>query len=65
MLDTALNRMIEYEEDIIPVLDEDGRILGDLRLSEVLLKTLEMSTVPEETTSPPAEDPVLVPAGAA
>ena len=41
-LRTALNRMIEYQEDIIPVLDDDGRVLGDLKLSEVLLKTLEM-----------------------
>ena len=65
MLDTALNRMIEFEEDIIPVLDEDGRILGDLRLSEVLLKTLEMSTEQEETHGSPAVDPALVPAGVA
>jgi len=40
-LRTALNRMIEYKEDIIPVLDENGKVIGDLRLSEVLSKTLE------------------------
>lgn len=50
-LRTALKRMIEYEEDIIPVLDEDDRIVGDLRLSEVLLKTLEMNRVQDEVSS--------------
>lgn len=41
-LQTALNKMLDFEEDIIPVLDSEGRILGDLRLSEVLLKSLEV-----------------------
>jgi CBS domain-containing protein len=40
-LQTALDKMLDYEEDIIPVLDNEGHILGDLRLSEVLLKALE------------------------
>ena len=41
-LQTALNQMIDSGEDIIPVLDSEGRILGDLRLSEVLLKAIEI-----------------------
>jgi len=32
-LQTALDKMLNYEEDIIPVLDSEGNILGDLRLS--------------------------------
>jgi hypothetical protein len=35
-LQTALDKMLRYEEDIIPVLDHEGKVLGDLRLSEVL-----------------------------
>ncbi len=35
-LQAALDKMLDYEEDIIPVLDNVGKILGDLRLSEVL-----------------------------
>jgi len=35
-LQSALDKMLDYEEDIIPVLDSEGRILGDLGLSEVL-----------------------------
>jgi CBS domain-containing protein len=42
-LETALNQMFEHEENHIPVLDEDGKILGDLNVSEVLLKALEVS----------------------
>jgi len=41
-LQTALDKMLDFDEDIIPVLDSEGRVLGDLRLSEVLLKTLEI-----------------------
>jgi len=41
-LETALNIMIGHDEDILPVLDSEGTILGDLRLSEVLLKALEV-----------------------
>jgi len=41
-LQTALDKMLNYEEDIIPVLDNEGHILGDLRLSEVLMKALEV-----------------------
>jgi len=35
-IQTALDKMLDYEEDVLPVLDSDGRVLGDLRLSEVL-----------------------------
>ena len=41
-LQIALDKMLDYEEDVLPVVDKEGRILGDLRLSEVLLKTIEM-----------------------
>lgn len=39
-IQTALNKMLNEREDIIPVLDEGGNILGDLRLSEILWFTL-------------------------
>ncbi len=35
-LQRALSLMMEYEEDILPVLDNEGKITGDLRLSELL-----------------------------
>lgn len=35
-LETALEQMITHKEGTIPVLDDEGKILGDLRLSEVL-----------------------------
>jgi hypothetical protein len=35
-IQTALDKMIDSEEDIIPVLNAQGKILGDLRLSEIL-----------------------------
>jgi CBS domain-containing protein len=35
-LQSALNQMLVHEEDILPVLDQEGKVLGDLRLSEVL-----------------------------
>lgn len=41
-LQTAMSRMISYNEAIIPVVDKEGKILGDLRISEVLLKALEL-----------------------
>jgi CBS domain-containing protein len=49
-LQTALDKMLDYEEDIIPVLDSEGHILGDLRLSEVLLKALEVGKQNRETS---------------
>ena len=41
-LEKAFDRMMKFGEDVIPVIDEDGRIIGDLRLSEVLLKVIEV-----------------------
>ncbi|OGO23959.1 MAG: hypothetical protein A2144_05665 [Chloroflexi bacterium RBG_16_50_9] len=41
-LEKAFQQMMGFGEDIIPVLDDDGRIIGDLRLSEVLLKVIEV-----------------------
>jgi CBS domain-containing protein len=35
-LQAALDRMIDYGEDIIPVLDKDGKIIGDLTVNKVL-----------------------------
>jgi len=35
-LQAALDKMLDYKQDIIPVIDDEGRILGDLGLSEVL-----------------------------
>ena len=47
-LQTALNQMVEYQEDVIPVLDEEGHILGDLRISEVLFKALTVGKQAEQ-----------------
>jgi CBS domain-containing protein len=41
-LQAALDLMVDYEENILPVLDGEGRIIGDLSLSEVLLKAIEV-----------------------
>jgi len=41
-LQTALERMIDHNEGVVPVIDSEGKILGDLRLPEVLLKALEV-----------------------
>jgi len=41
-LQNALDKMIKYRTGILPVLDSQGRILGDLRLSEVLLKSVDI-----------------------
>lgn len=35
-LQAALDKMLDHDEDVIPVLDGEGRIIGDLGLSEVL-----------------------------
>jgi len=45
-IQAALDLMISYEKDIIPVLDSEGHIIGDLSLSELLLKALEMGMQP-------------------
>lgn len=39
-LQAALDKMLDHEEDVLPVLNSQGEILGDLRLSEVLRFTL-------------------------
>ncbi|HEY41734.1 MAG TPA: CBS domain-containing protein [Dehalococcoidia bacterium] len=44
-LQNALDKMLDHEEDVLPVVDDERRILGDLRLSEVLLKVLEAGKV--------------------
>ncbi|MFC1944609.1 hypothetical protein ACFLX5_03860 [Chloroflexota bacterium] len=41
-LQTALEQMIATEEVVLPVLDKSGKVLDDLRLSEVLLKAIEV-----------------------
>ena len=46
-LQSALDLMIGFEQDVIPVLDEAGKILGDLSLSELLLKALETERGPQ------------------
>jgi CBS domain-containing protein len=38
----AFRQMMNSGEDVVPVLDEDGRVIGDLRISEVLLKAIEV-----------------------
>jgi CBS domain-containing protein len=35
-LQVALDKMLDHEEDVIPVLDSEGRVLGNLCLSEIL-----------------------------
>jgi CBS domain-containing protein len=40
-LQTALEKMLDYQEDILPVLDSRDRVVGDLRLSEVLLEAIQ------------------------
>jgi Mg/Co/Ni transporter MgtE len=39
-LATALKQILEYEEIDIPVLDKEGKILGDLRLSPILFYSI-------------------------
>ncbi|MFA5055279.1 MAG: CBS domain-containing protein [Dehalococcoidia bacterium] len=41
-LQKALDKMIAHKESIVPVLDNEDKILGDLRASTVLKKALEM-----------------------
>jgi CBS domain-containing protein len=42
-LQTALDLMLDYEEDIIPVVNTENRVIGDLRLSEILLKAIDVA----------------------
>jgi CBS domain-containing protein len=46
-LQAALDLMVKNEQDIIPVLDNEGRIIGDLSLSEILAKALEVGIQPQ------------------
>ena len=48
-IQTALERMIAYGDAIVPVLDNEGKVLGDLRVTEILMKALEF----RETDQPP------------
>ena len=41
-LQTAMDQMITHGEAMLPVLDKESKILGDLRISEVLLKAIEV-----------------------
>jgi CBS-domain-containing membrane protein len=41
-LQTALGQMVDLGEDVLPVLDENGHIVGDIRLSEVISKAIEV-----------------------
>jgi CBS-domain-containing membrane protein len=36
MLQTALDKMLDNEEDVLPILNNRNEIIGDLRLSEIL-----------------------------
>lgn len=40
-LATALQQFMEHDEIDIPVLDKDGRVLGDLRLSQTLYYSID------------------------
>jgi CBS domain-containing protein len=40
-LEDAFVRMMDIGEDILPVVDDEGHVIGDLRLSEILLKAVE------------------------
>jgi predicted transcriptional regulator len=40
-LEKAFKLMVDLGEDVLPVVDAEGRIIGDLTLSEVLLKAIE------------------------
>ena len=46
-IQAALDLMIRYGKDIIPVLDSEGRVIGDLSLSELLSKALEVGKLPQ------------------
>jgi CBS-domain-containing membrane protein len=41
LLDKAFLAMVRHEDIDVPVIDDSGRIVGDLRLSEVLDKVLQ------------------------
>ena len=39
----AFKQMMNFGEDVIPVLDGEGRVIGDLKLSEILVKAIEVA----------------------
>lgn len=41
-LQTALDKMVEHETNILPVLDDSHKIIGDLLLSDILFKVVEL-----------------------
>lgn len=41
-LQTALDKMVEHQTNILPVLDDDDTIIGDLLLSDILFKVVEL-----------------------
>jgi CBS domain-containing protein len=43
-LQKVLDKMLDEKQDVLPVVDEQYKILGDIRLSEVLLKAIEISS---------------------
>ncbi len=41
-LQTALDKMLDHDIGVLPVVDGEGRILGDITLSDVLSKAIEL-----------------------
>lgn len=41
-LQHGMDLMLQYGEGVLPVLDSDGRILGDLRVTDILRKMIEL-----------------------
>jgi len=41
-LQAALDKMLDYDTGVLPVVDGEGRILGDITLSDVLSKAIEL-----------------------
>ena len=41
-LQKALDKMVEHETNILPVLDDSARVIGDLLISDVLYKVVEL-----------------------
>ena len=38
----ALDKMVEHETNILPILDDSARVIGDLLISDVLFKVVEL-----------------------
>ena len=41
-LEKALDKMVEHETNILPVLDDSARVIGDLLISDILYKVVEL-----------------------